>query len=73
MVAVVVQVGEDATQLLRRPADVDDDAVGAEGAAPEGRVDDVRRAVQPLGRSEHVAAKAVGDHDVVADGHAEHV
>ena len=68
-----MQVGENGTQRFRRPADVDDDPVRAEGAAPEGRVDDVRRAVQPLGRSEHVAAKAVGDHDVVADGHAEHV
>ena len=38
----------------------------------ERRVDDVRRAVQPLRRPEHLAAKAVGDHHVVADGHGEH-
>ena len=30
-------------------------------------------AVQPLRGPEHVPAKAVGDHDVVTDGHAEHV
>ena len=39
---------------------------------PERRVDDVRRAVQPLRRAEHLAPEAVGDHHVVADGHAEH-
>ena len=40
--------------------------------AAERRVDDERRAVQPLRRPEHLAAEAVGDHHVVADGHAEH-
>ena len=38
----------------------------------ERRVDDVRRAVQALRRPEHLAAEAVRDHHVVADGHAEH-
>jgi hypothetical protein len=28
--------------------------------------------VQPLRRTEHLALEAVGDHHVVADGHAEH-
>ena len=59
-------------QLLGGPADVDDDVVGVERRPPERRVDDVRRAVQPLRRSEDLAAEAVGDHHVVADGHAEH-
>ena len=59
-------------QLLGRRADVDDDVVGVEGGAPEGGVDDVRRAVQALRGPEHVAAEAVGDHHVIADGHAEH-
>ena len=45
---------------------------GVEVAAPEGRIDHVRRAVQPLRGPEHLAAETVGDHHVVADGHAEH-
>ena len=53
-------------------ADVDDDPVGVECRAPERRVDDVRRAVQTLRRPEDLAAETVGDHHVVADGHAEH-
>ena len=35
-------------------------------------VDDVRRAVQPLRRTEDLAGEAVRDHHVVADRHAEH-
>src|SRR4029450_10090554 len=43
-----VQLGEDGAQGLRGPADVDDNAVLIELFAPEGRVDDVGRAVEPL-------------------------
>ena len=53
--------------------DVDDDAVGIQRPPPELHVDDVGGAVQPLGRAEHLTGEAVGDHEVVADGHAEHV
>ena len=59
-------------QLLGCSDDVDDDAVGVEIRAPEGRIDDVRRAVEPLRGPECLAAQAVGDHHVIADGHAEH-
>ena len=68
----VAQLAEDRVQLLGGPADVDHDVVGVQAAPAERRVDDVRRAVQPLRRSEDLAAEAVGDHHVVADGHAEH-
>ena len=72
---VQVAIGELAqhgVQRLGRLPDVHHDAVVVEGRAPERRVDDVRRAVQPLRGAEHLAAEAVGDHHVVADGHAEH-
>ena len=69
----VVELAEDGVELLGGQADVHDDAVGVELGPPEGRVDDVRRAVQPLGGSEDLAAETVGDHHVVADRHAEQV
>ncbi|HEY6694374.1 MAG TPA: hypothetical protein VI006_16095 [Solirubrobacteraceae bacterium] len=47
-------------QRLGCAAGVDGDAVGVEGRAAEGGVDDVRRAVQALRRPEHLAAPAVG-------------
>ena len=40
--------------------------------SPELDVDDVRGAVQALGRPEDVARQAVGNHHVPADGHAVH-
>ena len=46
--------------------------VGVELRPLERGVDDVRRAVQPLRRPEHLAAEAVGDHHVISHGHAEH-
>jgi len=45
---------------------------GVEDGAPEGGVDDVGRAVQALRGPEDLAAKAVGDHHVLANGHTEH-
>ena len=68
----VAQLADDGVQLLGRPPDVDHDVVGVESRPPERRVDDVGRAVQALRGSEHLAAEAVGDHHVIADGHAEH-
>jgi NADPH-dependent curcumin reductase CurA len=52
-------------QRRRCPADVHD-AVRAEALPPERGIDGVHGAVQPPGRSEHLAAEAVGDHHVVA-------
>jgi hypothetical protein len=72
---VEVAVGEpldDGVQRRRRPPDVDHDPVGVEFCAPERGVDDVGGAVQALGRPEHLAAQAVRDHHVVADGDAIH-
>ena len=68
----VVQLADDRAQLLGGPADVDDDAVRVEFGPAEGRVDDERRPVQALRGPEDLALEAVGDHHVVADGHAEH-
>ena len=68
----VVELRQHRAQLLARPADVDHHAVGVELRPPERRVDDVGRAVEPLGRAEALAPQAVGDHHVIADGHAEH-
>ena len=61
-----------APQLLGGQADVDDDVVGVQLGPAERGVDDEGGAVQLLGRSEDLAAEAVRDHDVVADGDAEH-
>ena len=67
-----MSAAEHVVQLLGGAADVDDDAVVVEPVAPERRVDDEGRAVQPLRRSEDLTPEAVRDHHVVADGHAEH-
>ena len=66
-----VELADDGVQLLAGRRDVDHDVVGVQLGPAERRVDDERRAVQPLGRAEHLAPEAVGDHHVVADGHAE--
>ena len=50
-----IQLAENRVEHLGRAADVDDDAVGVELGPAEFDVDDHRRAVQPLGRAEHVA------------------
>jgi hypothetical protein len=68
----IAELGKDGVQHFARTADVDDDVVGVERRAPERGVDDVGRPVQPLRRPEHLAAEAVGDHHVIADGDAEH-
>ena len=47
--------------------DVDDQAVGVQLLAPEGRIDHVGGSVEPLGRSEDLAPEAVGDHEVIAN------
>ena len=62
-----------ALQLFGGAPDVDHDEVLVERLAFERGIDDVGRAVQLLRWSEHLAAKTVGDHDVIADRHAEHV
>ena len=67
-----VQRGEHFAQASLGAADVDDDAVGVELGAAELDVDDVGRAVQLLRGAEHLPLEAVRDHEVVADGDAEH-
>ena len=67
-----MRLGQHLVQYLGRPTDVDDDVVRVEIRAPERGVDDVGRAMEALRRPEHVAAEAVGDHHVIADGDAEH-
>src|SRR5262245_13599127 len=68
----VVQPREHRLQHVARAADVDDDAVGVELAAPELEIDDVGGAVQALRGTERLAREAVGDHDVIADRDAVH-
>ena len=68
----VGEFGHHRAQHLGCSTDVDHDVVGVEGGAPERGVDDVSRAMQALGGTEHLAAEAVGDHHVIADSHAEH-
>jgi hypothetical protein len=58
--------------LLCGLTDVNNDVVGVEGRALERGVDNVRRAVQALRRSEYRSLEAVRDHHVIAHGHAEH-
>src|ERR1700759_2744076 len=55
----VVEVRQDATQLLGGPADIHHDVVGVELEPGEGRVHDVRRSVQALRGTEYLAAEAV--------------
>jgi hypothetical protein len=68
----VAQLAEHGVQHLGGGTDVHDEPGLVELGAPEGGVDDERRAVQALGRSEHRAPEAVRHHHGVADGHAEH-
>jgi hypothetical protein len=68
----VGQLPEHLVQHARGGADVDDDAVAVQLGPAEAGVDDVGRAVQPLGRAEHLPGEAVGDHHGVANRHAEH-
>ena len=63
---------EHLAQAVARAADVDDDAVGIELGAAKLDVDDVGRAVQLLRRAEDFAVETVRDHEVIADGDAEH-
>ena len=63
---------ENRLQRLMRAADIDDDAVRVEAFGDERRVDHESRAVQRLRRAEHLAAKRMGDHDVVANFDGEH-
>ena len=54
------------------PLDSSVAGVGVQLSALEAGVDEVGRTVEALGRAEDFALEAVGDHDVVADGQAEH-
>jgi hypothetical protein len=69
--SAVVQLGYHGAQFPRGQSDVDDDVVLVQLLAPEGGVHQERRSVQALRGPEDVAAEAVGDHDVIADGDAE--
>ena len=68
----VVEPGQHGVQLLRGQPDVHHDVVGVEVGPPERGVHHERGPVQPLGRPEDLAPEAVGDHEVITDGHAEH-
>src|SRR5690606_14847024 len=73
-IVIEVSVGKqtkDRFQLAGGTPDVHHDAVRIELGSAEGGIDDVRRPVQLLGGSKDLAAQAMGDHHVVADGHAE--
>ncbi len=68
----VGQPGHHPAQLGSCTADVDDDAVSVQPLTAEGCVHHVGGTVEALGRPEHLTTQAVGDHQVVADRHAEH-
>ena len=70
-VAVVERV-EHAAQLGLRQADIDQQLQMVELRRAELRLHREGGAVQSLRRAEFRAVEAVGDHDVVADGQAEH-
>ena len=67
----VVQLADHGPEFLCGQSDVDDDVVVVQLLAPERGVHQERRSVQALRGSEDLAAEAVGDHDVIADGDAE--
>ena len=70
-VAVVERI-EHAAQFGLRQADIDQELQMVEFRRTELRLHREGRAVQSLRRPEFLAVEAVGDHDVVADGQAEH-
>ena len=70
-VAVVERV-EHAAQFGLRQADIDQQLQMVELRRAEFRLHREGGAVQLLRRTEFLAVEAVGDHDVVADGEAEH-
>ena len=59
-------------QCLRREADIHDEAVAIEIRAPELDIDHISGAVQLLGGAEHLASKAVSDHDVFTNAYRIH-
>ena len=59
-------------QDIMGAADIDDHAVVGQRLAEEGHVDDECRPVQLLRQPENLAAKAVGDHDMVPHLDGEH-
>ncbi|GAA3292861.1 hypothetical protein GCM10020295_13230 [Streptomyces cinereospinus] len=67
----VVQLGDDGAQFPRGQSDVDDDVVVVQLLPPERGVHQERRSVQALRGAEDLAAEAVGDHHVIADGDTE--
>ncbi len=68
----VVERREDGFERVMRAADIDHDSVRIEPLRHERGVDDEGRPVQPLRGTEHLAAKRMGDHDVMADFDGEH-
>ena len=52
--------------------DIDNDAVGIEFLDEKGDADDERGTMQLLRRPEHVAAKRMRDHDLIADFNCVH-
>ena len=70
-VAVVERI-EHAAQLGLRQADIDQQLMMVELRRAELRLHREGGTVQLLRRAEFLAVEAVGDHDVVADGEAEH-
>ncbi len=69
---LVGQRAKDRVHAVRRAADVDDDAVGIQVGSAKLDIHDVGRTVQLARGAEHLAAKAVGNHHVTADGDAIH-
>jgi hypothetical protein len=70
---LIVQASEHLTQGVPGATDVDDDAIRIEVGALQLEVHDIGGAVKALCGTEDRAPEPVGNHDVVAYGHAVHL
>ena len=68
----VVEIREHRPQGPARQTDVHHQVVGVQVGAAKFQIHDVGGTVQPLGRPKDLAAKTMGDHEVVADAEAKH-
>ena len=68
----IVERRQSGFESLVRAANIDNDAVAVELIRNESGIDHECRAMQRLRRPENIAAKRMGNHDVVANFDSEH-
>lgn len=68
----VIELLKNCSKLFASAADVNNHAIGIQIDASKRRVNDKCRAVQTLRGPERGATEAMGNHEVIANGHAVH-